>query len=380
MNDPGGHDVKATSMTRTSFATAALLLTLSATVAPSAGRLQEPSTADVLDRYAAGRVQEAVMAVATIPNLTLFTARYPSEALAWVGTGDDAVRRRRAAATFVLELTRSRLDSDWRLLRDIMEWTCADLRAAGPADDFERAWHDAALALAGRARDRIWLLGDVPYLPGQKPPRRREGSESPAHLLHVAERLPESPSIRLEWIMAWTWGRDREPTRNVEAGRIPVILGRRERQLDAVAALKPLTDDPVVGAEASLRVAYLQFLLNDHPGALARASGVAAKSAPPAARYVAHVIAGRALEAMQQREPARGAYERALTVVPAAESASLALAALRLTSDDGADTSALIDRALVRTRDGDDPWRLFLYGSFRYWPDRLRALRTEAAR
>lgn len=367
-------------MIRTSFAGAALLLALCATATPSAGGLQEPSTAGVLDRYAAGRVQEAVMAVATIPNLTLFTARYPSEALAWIGAGEDAVRRRRAAATFVLELTRSRLDSDWRLLRDLIEWTCADLRAAGPVDDFERAWHDAALALAGRARDRIWLLGEVPYLPGQKPRRLPVGANSPAHLLHAAERLPESSSIRLEWIMAWTWGRDREPTRNVEAGRIPVVLGRRERQLDAVAALKPLTDDPVIGAEASLRMASLQFLLNDHPGALATASGIAATAAPPAVRYVAHVIAGRALDETQERDRAREAYERALTAVPGAESASLALAALRLTTGDGAETSALIDRALVRTRDGDDPWRLFLYGSFRDWPARLRALRTEVAR
>jgi tetratricopeptide (TPR) repeat protein len=379
MNQPGRHDVQPTSMMRTSFAAVALAIPLCAAASLQAQiAVQASSVSTVLDLYAAGRTDEAVRVTASIPNLTQFRVRYILEAPAWIGTGDHAVRRRRAAAAFVLELTRARLESDWRLLRDLVEWTCGDLRAAGPPDDFERAWHDAALALAGRARDRIWLLGEIPYLPGQKPRRMPERSDSPGHLVHVAERLPDSSSIRLEWIMAWTWGRDREPTRNFGAGGIPVVFGRRERQLDALTALRSLVHDPAVGAEASLRVAYLEFILGDYPAAHATAAATA--SVTPTVQYVAHVIAGRALDQMQQADAARQAYERALAALPAGESASLALAAIRFAGDDRADISTLMDRALVRMRDGDDPWRLFLYGSFRYWPERLRTLRLEATR
>jgi hypothetical protein len=318
-----------------------------------------------------------VRTAASIPDLDRFRERFPVEARTWVAAGDDPVRRRRAAAAFVLELTRVRLESDWGSLRDLVEWTCAELRAAGAPDDFERAWHEASLALAGRARDRVWLLGDVPYLPGQKAPRPRRDPISPAHLLHAFERLPDSPHIRLEWITAWTWGRDRQPTRNVGLDGEAALFARRDRQQTALAALQILHDDPAVGAEATLRIAYVQFLLGHFADARKTAATVATGRTPDV-HYLAEVIAAQASEALSQPDAARAAYERAVQAFPAGESASLALAVYRLTGDDRGDAAALAENSLVRTREGDDPWRLFLYGSFRHWPQRLRTLRAEA--
>ena len=78
--------------------------------------------------------------------------------------------RRAAVAAFLLELTHARLESDWLRLADLIEWMCLDLRAGRPAPEFERAWHQASVALAGRARARLWLLGEF-AVPHQKPMR-----------------------------------------------------------------------------------------------------------------------------------------------------------------------------------------------------------------
>ena len=369
-------------MIRSSFAGVVLIAALCAAATTSAGRMQDPSVTAVLDRYGAGHRQDAVKAAASIPNLTRFTARYPIEAAAWIGTGPDAVRRRRAAAAFVLELTRARLESDWRLLRDLVEWTCADLRAADAPDAFERAWHLASLALAGRARERTWLLGEVPSLPGAKPRRQPRTEFAPKHLLHAAERFEADPAFRLEWIVAWTWGADREPTRGVDRALLEVP-GRRGRRLDAIAALQPLTPDPSIGAEATLHIAQLQFVLGDFTAARNATAAAASRAKAPEVTYVAHVIGARALEALGRRDEARTEYSRALAVLPGGEAASIALAALTAADGDGAAPAADAAPAVVRMSTGShdaDPWRLFPYGGFRFWPERLRALQAEADR
>ncbi len=40
------------------------------------------------------------------------------------------------------------------------------------------------------------------------------------HLMHALERFPDDPQFQLSRVVAWTWGRDGEPIRNVRsAGR-----------------------------------------------------------------------------------------------------------------------------------------------------------------
>ncbi len=90
---------------------------------------------------------------------------------AWINADPaNAEKRRAAVAGFVVELAGARLETDWGRLSDLIEWTCTQLlRASGPPTSFERSWHMATTALAGRARVRVWLLGPYARLPHQKP-------------------------------------------------------------------------------------------------------------------------------------------------------------------------------------------------------------------
>jgi len=160
--------------------------------------------------------------------------------------------RSAAAAAFLLEVAAARLESDWGRFSDLIEWTCVQLRTSGPPTEFERSWHAASHALAGRARNRTWMLGESARLPHQKPleqpgsvPRwaqtmQRNQPQPPAHLTHALERFPDDPHFQLSRVVAWTWGRDGEPTRNVRARdeddrRLP----RRTPQLEAIVTLEP---------------------------------------------------------------------------------------------------------------------------------------------
>ena len=340
------------------------------------------SVPQILDTYLQGRYDEAVRTAASVGDLEQFRVRFILDAPGWIRSDPVSIeKRRRASAAFVAELTHARLESEWKLFRDLIEWTCADLRAAGAAAPFERSWHLAVLALAGRARDRAWLLGAVATLP-DAPRRPQPKSElGPLHLYHVADRFPDDGRLRLEWITAWTWGRDREPTRNggvrLAAFQIAAPLAR---QVAALTALRPLTSDPETAAGALLRTAQLHFVLGDYAAArdAARRARVAASAVDE--RYVAHIIAGRALEALEERGDAKREYERAVETIPEAESGAIALAGIRFAADDGAAALAVLERSFARRPQTDDPWRLFSYGSFAKWPVLLTALRAELQR
>ena len=107
----------------------------------------------------------------------------------------------------------------------------------------------ATTALAGRARARVWLLGRCARLPHQKPLNarvRRNDPPSPQHLMHALERFPDDPQFQLSRMVAWTWGRDSEPIRNVRVGvrSSGVRALRAPAQLEAITALEPLTAMP----------------------------------------------------------------------------------------------------------------------------------------
>lgn len=205
---------------------AAILLACALT---SAGGVAVPAAAPIppvtqlLEIYSQGRFDEAVRAAASLAELEPFVERFVLEAPLWIRADPSAVgKRRSAAAAFVAELTHARLESDWKLLRELIEWSCTDLRAAGAPSSFERSWHLAVLALAGRARDRAWLLGTLATLPGERLRTQPSSYIGPLHMYHVGERFPDDTRLRLEWITAWTWGRDREPARSIDV-RLPSL-------------------------------------------------------------------------------------------------------------------------------------------------------------
>jgi tetratricopeptide (TPR) repeat protein len=369
-------------MTRT------VLTTLIAVGLTVAGSAQVPTKLDLgglLDAYATGRRDEAVAQAAALPDLGPFRLRYVQDSPVWVNA-DPARREARsaAAAAFLLEVTAARLDSDWGRLSDLIEWTCMQLRTTGPPTEFERAWHAASHALAGRARPRLWLLGQVPRLAHQPPARERPMNAKevqappPAHLMHALERFPDEPQFQLSRVVAWTWGRDGEPTRNVRRRDEGDDRRRQTRapQLEAVTALAPLTSVPEVAAEAWIRTGRVRFTVNDFAGALSAFEQAQPIATETAMKYLAHFEAGRSLEALSRADDAIREYRRALEIVPLAESATIALASLQFTRDDRDATVSLIDGVFNRKPSTTDPGRLASYGSFMRWP-RLKARMRE---
>ncbi len=334
----------------------------------------------LIEAYQRGDHDAAVGKAAALRDLGPLRLRFVHDTPPWINA-DPAQREMRQAAVagFLLELTAARLESDWGRLSDLLEWTCVQLRG-GPPTEFERAWHAASHALAGRARARVWLLGEYARLPHQKPTNAppSDPQRPPArHLMHALERFPDDPQFQLSRVVAWTWGRDGEPIRNVRAreddDRRPA---RRGPQLEAVVTLEPLTAIPSVAAEAWLRIGRVHSTVGDYGSALRAFQSAQPLASTSAIAYLAHFDAARALEHLSRRDEAMREYRKALEIVPDAESATVALASLQFMRDDRNDAVSLIDRVFSGATRPDDPGRLSGYGSYIDWPQRKAALRA----
>lgn len=373
-------------MARSACVLIALLVAFAPAVQAQPGGLD---LVGMLNMYEQGRYDEAVAKAAALPDLGSFRLRFVQDSPVWVDADPARIDRRRGvAAAFLLEVAAARLESDWGRFSDLIEWTCVQLRATGTPTEFERAWHAASHALAGRARNRTWMLGESARLPHQEAleqprtvPRwaqtmQRHEPQPPAHLMHALERFPDDPHFQLSRVVAWTWGRDSEPIRNVERdnGDGPPRR-RRAPQLEALVTLEPLTAIAVVAPEAWVRIGLVHFSVGDYASAL-----VAFESAQPIAnetsmQYLAAFNAGRALEGLQRIDDAMRAYQRALEIIPDAESATVALTSLQFMRDDRDAAVSAVDRVFGRKPAAADPGRLMGYGSFMRWPDLKAAMR-----
>jgi hypothetical protein len=348
-------------------------------VLPAAAQPTAVDLVSLIDAYAHGRQDEAVAKAAAITDLGPLRLRFVQDTPGWVAADPaQSERRRRAVAGFIVELAAARLDTDWGRLSDLIEWTCAQILRSGPPSDFERAWHMSTTALAGRARTRLWLLGPFARLPHQKPRApQKDDPPSPKHLLHAIERFPDDPHFQLARVIAWTWGRDEEPIRNLRRDDEDDLRARARRapQLEALAALEPLIAQAEVAAEAFINIGRIHLTVRDHAAAL-RAFEQAQPLAPtPELQYLSAFLAGRAMEALGRSDEAAAQYRRALEIVPGAESATIALAALQFSGDARDEAVAMLDRLFTKPSTTADPFRLVGYGSFMHWPRIKAAMR-----
>jgi tetratricopeptide (TPR) repeat protein len=336
----------------------------------------------MLDTYARGDYDRAVqMAPADLGPLQL---RFVQDGPAWINADPARADARRAAvAAFLLELAESRYESDGHRFLDLVEWMCIQLRAAGPPTEFERAWHAASHAIAGRSRSRTYLLGEFARLPHQKPSTAKpsDPQHPPArHLMHALERFPDDPQFQLSRIVAWTWGRDGEPNRNASQGVREALEGSRGNiriapQMEAIVALEPLLKIPATAAEANVRAGLVYFTVRDYPAALRAFEAAQAIATEPAMKYLAHFNAGRALEAASRTDSAMDEYRKALEIMPGAESATVALTSLEFARDEREAAIAQIDTVFNQRPRPTDPGRLIGYGSFVRWPQLKASLR-----
>jgi tetratricopeptide (TPR) repeat protein len=351
---------------------------------------QGPQSVDLkalLDQYLRGDRDAAVASAAAVQDLGPLRLRFVQDTPGWIAGDPAQVETRRAVvAAFLLELTAARLESDWGRFSDLIEWQCLQMRTANATpSEFERAWHAASHALAGRARARQWLLGEFAVLPHQKPSKAppSDPQHPPArHLMHALERFPDDPRFQLSRIVAWTWGRDTEPTRNVrgrdddEPRAMAVTRRRLPSQLEAVIALETLTNITEVAADAYVRIGIMQFVVRDFGAALRAYEQAQEIATDLATKFIAFLNAGRTLEALKRPDDAARAYTRALEIVPDAESATIALASLRFAGDEREAAVTMIDTVFNRRPAPADPARLIPYGTFLRWPSLKSAMRA----
>lgn len=339
----------------------------------------------LLETYAAGRQDDAIATAARLADLGPLRLQFVQQTPGWIA-GDPAKSgaRRAAAAGFVVELAGARLEDDWGRLSDLIEWTCAQILRAGPPTEFERRWHMATTALAGRARVRVWLLGPYARLPHQKPLTRapsKDDPPSPLHLMHALERFPDDPHFQLARVVAWTWGRDSEPMRNMRADwqrNLDRWAPSRPPQLEAITAFEPLTQVPEVAAEAWIRIGLIDVTVSDHAAALKAFETALPLANTPQLQYLAHFLAGRSLEVLHRADEAIAQYRRALDVLPSAESATIALSSLLFLRGDAAPAIAMIEKRFAATDLTTDPGRLTGYGAYLHWPEIKAAMRAES--
>ena len=195
--------------------------------------------------------------------------------------------------------------------------------------------------------------------------------------MHALERFPDDPQFQLARVVAWTWGRDEEPIRNVRPAYRERMRATRPAQLEAITALEPLLAMPPVAAEAWIRTGLVHVTVGDHVAALKAFEAARPLAATTELNYLSHFLAARSLEMLNRRDEAVAEYTSALAIVPLAESATVALASLQFLRGEQDAAVALIDTTFAKTATTTDPGRLTGYGFYLHWPEIKAAMRAE---
>jgi tetratricopeptide (TPR) repeat protein len=160
-----------------------------------------------------------------------------------------------------------------------------------------------------------------------------------------------------------------------------LVEPRRSAELEyAMQQFVSLVDDPTVGHEARIRLAYLHYRSEEYEEARRNAELAASTTSDVDLRYVASFLAGQSAQALGDLTGAEALYTAALTSRPRAQSASLALAALQFLRGAAGPAYELFNGPRRSRHDDDDPWRLFLYGDFPRLPSLMRELRARLTR
>ena len=374
------------------------LLTASTGVVSSAA----PPPLDVvaaLEAYSTGGFDKALASVRRVPSDRLADLGMPVVQAARLfveRTPEDRGRRALAAAAFVLESQLIRAErGGWTTTEGdlpctgacVLEWACGILQSRGAPDPVERTWMLASVALAGGVRDWVFLHSPL------SPPGPR--TQIRGHVLHALERFPDESRFRLARAEAiasrlavlpeMQAPREGEitgpaPTMDVLArnNAMPFITDLRASQTEyAKKHLSDLIDDPAVGPEARMRLAYLDFRSGAYGTAMNQALKAADAATDADVRYVALYLGAQAAQALGNLAGAEAFLRSALDVRPHSQSAAIGLAALTYRRGEAEPAYALIDSTFRERAGDDDPWRMFLYGDFTRLPGLIGELRQQ---
>jgi tetratricopeptide (TPR) repeat protein len=313
------------------------------------------ATGDALDRYTAGDYDGAIGALVYLGGFSTVDADE------WIARGGpaDATRRRFIASSLALEVIAAK--EAWPVA--LFEWACESLRNASPPSSSEALWMRTSVALA--EGDAMWAIL----------------AES-AHLGHALGRFPDDPHLKLAraFVADAAASQPAVTTGAVTTDQTPVAFDRiAARMPDAGAAADPATtamleriatgyrqlvSDPVVGAEAHLRLGDVELRLGRIDAAVAEFRE-ADHAADPFVSYLAKVFLGWTAARAGDTGAAIERYRSALGVVPHARSATTLLAALYLMSGRAADAESAAHDFFAASPPPDDPWRAYPRGDFR---------------
>lgn len=133
---------------------------------------------------------------------------------------------------------------------------------------------------------------------------------------------------------------------------------------DAETRFKIAMALPQIAAEASLRWARINAQLGQHEQAIALTT-LALASQDVRLGYLAHLFRGWSLAAMGKFDEADAEYSTALTIVPGAQSASLARAAAAFRNRDVERAEKLVATITSRSQAVEDPWWTYSIGDGR---------------
>jgi tetratricopeptide (TPR) repeat protein len=281
-------------------------------------------------------------------------------------------QRRALLAVFLIELAD----------HDLREWTEGAWRVAiergrrmltgrrsKPGEDaqedaFEIAWHETALSLVSG-------LGD--------PDSLNRVVVEPLRDRVVAVRSTEEQLVDPCIDLARAFVEERRTL--ADPRTLPDRGPRAVAMYEAVFERKAGSSDPAHEprwAEAQVRRAWLLLRLSRHAEAMAALDAVDESVTDSTVRYWRELFRARALEGLGRDEDAARVYGDALGIVPDAQSALTGLASVltrlgRTTEAEQAATRTLTSAARVR-----DPWIPYGWGDFRFYRQRLEALRVMA--
>lgn len=333
---------------------------------------------ELLDRYERGDHDGVVAEITSVSDIGAFARELQRRAETWT-TAQSTVpatvaHRRLVVAVFALEIAAAHLETEWGTLRYTVEWACEWIRKGRPTS-IERVWHLAVVALAGGARDEQ-LLAYFPLLTAPDPMFRNRFI-SFAHGNHASRRFPEDVRFRFAEAVASGLPGLAEPQRDA-----PLRLGREEKEAGATAirSLRKFVADPVVGAEAHLRIGYIDYCLGDIRSATLHYQSALQATQDPFVVYLAHFLTGRMFDADDRGADAVTAYRQALAVMPRVQSGTMALAARLFGDEQPGEAYDIVNAAFAGQPRPPDPWRLFGYGDYRFWPDLIGQLRAAIKR
>jgi tetratricopeptide (TPR) repeat protein len=315
--------------------------------------------AELLDAYDAGRFDTVDKGIAAIPDLPKFSVDLQLAARPWVSAGgpERAQRRRLIAAAVALEAAGAHMHA-WFAGRELLAWGAA-LARQGPPTDAERVWYLAAVGIAQGAYDT------APFISAAAPKFPVEARFHTVSLVSDAVlRFPVEDRFHLAGAIA----RELASWRAVQfAPRLNPRNDGKNILRELVKAFEPLLARASIRAEVHLRLGQTYLRLGQPKAALEHLERVVPLAKDPFLRYLANYMSGKAREAMADAAGAEADYRRALEIVPRAQSASFALAALAFDRDARDQAHALVESAISGQTMAPDPWRAYQAADFRFW-------------